>query len=687
MSLFHLPLRTRPLVLIRRVVTLGAMLALAPIPSGRVAGAYVPLTSAGERPLHARAVPATAVLPPALVRFFSGSWRCRGSDARGRSVASRLEVRPAAGGTWLAVAQDDDPPGRYHALALWGPTAADSIVATVVDNTGATRRFVGGAWTGGTLVLARDTLIQRRRSGERFRYSKMTDALFEVTYDVLLDSAWRLGDRLVCARTSSVTEVRLPAAPADGTCTRALPDVPAAEWIRRAERAVGMDRANGRVLHYTASDSRELADQSDRSYPPFLALTSSRDVWLDPATGVQRFPRGRGYALRGPRGTEQASDSLGGVAAQRPAPTLHAQLGETRAFDVWATIADWERATDARVVGLCQYLDYDRVVLSRRGALGDERLYLDSATGFPLKLARTELHYYLGPVHAEYVYSAWVNVEPRIYIPVSAIRLTDGLGQENWTIFPLTRVGLVERDSAPALRLADSARSMSSLLPPLLGADAAPDTERVGRHTFLLRNASFTSAVTMVRDTVFILDAPQGEGRARQDSLWIGRLFPGHHPVVLILPVSAWPHTAGMRFWAATGARIIAHRVALPAILQALHCSWREYPDALEREHRDVTAQVVALDDSLSLAGGALRLYAIRGIGSEGSFLAYLGDDQFLWASDRVQDVETPSLYTTELLRAAADAGLSPRLTSGPHFGVVEWSRLDRLREQQGPKR
>ena len=62
----------------------------------------------------------------------------------------------------------------------------------------------------------------------------------------------------------------------------------------------------------------------------------------------------------------------------------------------------------------------------------------------------------------------------------------------------------------------------------------APDTVRVGAHAFLLVNAGYTEAVALVGDTVWVLDATQGEERAQQDSAWIGKLFPGRHPVAVV---------------------------------------------------------------------------------------------------------------------------------------------------------
>ena len=40
---------------------------------------------------------------------------------------------------------------------------------------------------------------------------------------------------------------------------------------------------------------------------------------------------------------------------------------------------------------------------------------------------------------------------------------------------------------------------------------------------------------------------------------WVGRLFPGHHPIVVVVTDLAWPHVAGVRYWVAMGATIVSH--------------------------------------------------------------------------------------------------------------------------------
>ena len=121
----------------------------------------------------------------------------------------------------------------------------------------------------------------------------------------------------------------------------------------------------------------------------------------------------------------------------------------------------------------------------------------------------------------------------------------------------------------------------------------------------MLRNPGYQETLTLARDTVFVFDATQGEARARQDSAWIGKLFPGKHPIVVVVTDLAWPHVAGVRYWVAQGATIVSHRASRPFLERVVDRRWTDQPDLLERVRaRGVRLKFRAVDDSLRLAGG-----------------------------------------------------------------------------------
>jgi hypothetical protein len=219
---------------------------------------------------------------------------------------------------------------------------------------------------------------------------------------------------------------------------------------------------------------------------------------------------------------------------------------------------------------------------------------------------------------------------------------------------------------------------MTLLAPGFLQA-VPPDTERAGGHTMLLRNPGYREGVLMVRDTVYLLDATQSEARARLDSAWIARLYPRHRAVVLVVTDLAWPHIAGVRYWVARGATVVSHLASRPMLERVIARRWTREPDLLERERqrrRTIPFHFVGVRDSLALAGGALELYPIDGVASEGALMAYVPEDGVLWASDYVQQLREPALYTAEVIRAAARVGITPRVVAAQHLGPTPWTAV-----------
>jgi hypothetical protein len=184
---------------------------------------------------------------------------------------------------------------------------------------------------------------------------------------------------------------------------------------------------------------------------------------------------------------------------------------------------------------------------------------------------------------------------------------------------------------------------------------------------------AYNEVVVLERDTVFLLDATMSDARARQDSSWIARLFPGPHPVVVVVTDLAWPHIGGVRFWVARGATIVSHAINRSFLEQIVERRWTRNPDVLETVRATSRFRFRAVTDSASLAGGRLRVHAIDGIASEGALLAWHSPSGFLWAGDFIQDVSGPSLYATEVLRAVERLGLSPVRAAAEHVPPFDW--------------
>ena len=447
--------------------------------------------------------------------------------------------------------------------------------------------------------------------------------------------------------------------------------------LERAATSTGLRRVSDAVLKVKAFDVTQHAFESDRMYPPALAEVASLEQWFDPASGVERI---NAHSTIG--GYEFPSSTLGDASASYavrdttliPSDQIHAALYETRPLNVWAMLHDWLEATDVRVDGRCTYRDYPRVVLGRRGARGTERLFLDPKSGYPTKLDRIEPHYLWGQVHVEYVYSTWQRVGDA-HVPGGSFRMEDG-------VTAIARAfgarSFVARDSAPRLSLPPRDKPMELAIAGFL-APTKPDTVRVGPNTFLLRNRGYAETVTLLRDTVFVFDATQGEERVRQDSVWISTLFPGRHPIVVVVTDLAWPHVAGVRAWVAHGATIVSHRAARSFLTQVVNRRWTLAPDLLEKRRQHVALQFREVDDTVRLAGGDILLFPIDGASSEVSLAAFVRPDAFLWASDFVQNLSAPTQYVDEVVAAARRVGVSPMKVAAQHVPLSDWTRITSL--------
>lgn len=462
---------------------------------------------------------------------------------------------------------------------------------------------------------------------------------------------------------------------------RAGTRVEPAKLIGRSMHALGLDAVGDKILHFKSRESSSAREQSDRWYPPYLNAMVARDVWVDPVAGAERhtfdtvWPGSGGSAgtlVLSQTATFGVRDTL------IPAPLSHNATRGVRFLDPWVVVRDWSKDSTVRFAGECMYRDYWRVVLARDVPEGKEELYVDPRSAYPVKLQYDEPHYLWGQFRVENVYTTWITPRGGGSFPGSVIRLEDGEIAVNRTVNGRD-VALVPRDSAPRFEIpagtVDMRRRAGTVV---VAPPQVPDTVRVGANTYLLVTPAYTETLTLQRDTVFLLDATTSEARARGDSTWISRLFPGKHPMVVVITDLAWPHVAGARFWVARGATIVTHRGSVGFLQRITAQRWTLQPDALEKStaQRGTDLRIRTLTDSLSLGNGAIKLYTIDGAGSEGALMAFIPSERYLWASDFVQTVARPSQYATEVWNAAMRTGISPERFAAEHMPITPWSKV-----------
>ena len=445
---------------------------------------------------------------------------------------------------------------------------------------------------------------------------------------------------------------------------------PAIQWLQRA-KAVTLPDSTGQVLTFRSYYDIALWEQSDRMYEPYIPNVFDRNMWYDPQSGlIARQPPERPIAAGA-----QAAELIGPTEAYFIRDTIAMRIpqadsrpGALHSLNPWHVLRRWDaRAAEVQVVSLCTYREQPRIVLS----LDTERLYLTVSDATPVKLEREEAHYLFGQVKAEYLWSTWWGVRGGGRYPVASFLQYDGETYHRLSMGVGT-ARLVARDSAPRFTIPANITT-----PPanLTSMTADPDTVRVSANTWMLVTRAYTQAVTLQRDTVFVLDATSSEARARADSAWIAKLFPGQHPIVVVVTDLAWPHISGVRFWVARGATIVSHRNSEAFLRMVVDRKWTRAPDALENARRTARFRFVGVTDSLRLAGGAVTVHALRGQSTEGAIGAWVPGDQFFWAGDYVQG-GGDSPYARDVADTLRALGIAPAkigaqhvtLSDGPEF-------------------
>jgi hypothetical protein len=130
-----------------------------------------------------------------------GQWHCDGKFIKsGKPISSTLRFSSALQGRWIEMQQDDLPPNRFHAIEYWGyDDKAKTFTATVFDNFNETSRvFEANPISNGVLTWSRD-VAGGPISAEQFLFEN-ADGKLKITYQVMKDGSWAVGDVLTCTR-------------------------------------------------------------------------------------------------------------------------------------------------------------------------------------------------------------------------------------------------------------------------------------------------------------------------------------------------------------------------------------------------------------------------------------------------------------------------------------------------------
>lgn len=445
-----------------------------------------------------------------------------------------------------------------------------------------------------------------------------------------------------------------------------------ATLLSRTKDAMGFNKVNGGVIHSKWIKAEEHPYESDRTYPPFFSMMTQGESWFDPVSGVERDSAQVMFPGAGPNPPSttiyNSSDQFFLRENSKPVPST---LGNDRNLNAWFVISAWTNAKDVRYGGREMFRDYPRDVLLRTTPAGEQRLLLDAKTAYPVKLEFEEPHYLWGQRKLQYVFSNWQQ-SGAIFSANSAFRIADNEVELSMTTGD---VATEVRSSAPSLDMPEAPTQPPDPVPLFL-RPTQPKVIDVSPKTKILSNPGYSEAVTLVGDEVYIFDATQGEQRARLDHELIHTIFPSAKKFNVVVTDLAWPHVAGLRYWVTQGATIISHQAARPFLEQVLARRWTRAPDAYEKTRNKAHFNFVGVEASQKLVSGKISIHPIDGIGSEVALMAYMEDDRFLWASDYIQTLTTPTMYAAEVIQAVRKSGLQPERVAAEHLKITEWQTV-----------
>lgn len=452
-----------------------------------------------------------------------------------------------------------------------------------------------------------------------------------------------------------------------------------AQLLARAREAMGFNHLQGKVIHTKWTTAVDHAFESDRMYPPFFSMMLSGESWTDTNNGIERIDAKMEYPGSVAPVRTIGNGSYNFMLPDNAAPVAQGS-DEGRDLDAWLTISDWSKDDEVRYAGQQVVRDYPRDVLVRKSTNGEEKLYLDPKTAYPVMLEREEPHYLWGQQKIRYIYSVWQQFGD-VFSPGSTFRMADDAVESSRTIFSFE---LADASAAPSMTMPDPPKEAVDPKPIFL-RPYPPQTIDVSGNTKVLSNRGYREVITRVGDEVYVFDATQGEARARQDHDIIRKLYPGTKHVNVVVTDLAWPHVSGLRYWAANGATIITHRAAEPFLRRVLNRRWTLKPDLYERSRNSVKVKFVTVDRKTEFAGGKIVLEPIDGIGSEVALIAYIPADHFLWASDFVQDISQPTMYAKEVIAAVGRARFQPEKVAAEHLPLNKWQNVV-VAQQSMPK-
>jgi glyoxylase-like metal-dependent hydrolase (beta-lactamase superfamily II) len=174
-------------------------------------------------------------------------------------------------------------------------------------------------------------------------------------------------------------------------------------------------------------------------------------------------------------------------------------------------------------------------------------------------------------------------------------------------------------------------------------------------------------------DHLVVVEAPLYEERTQAVLASLARRWPGKPVRVVIATHFHDDHVGGLRAYAAAGASIVTAATSRSAVDGYLRAPHTVFPDALQRNPRPVSVEVV--HDRLVLGAGERRI-EIRAVPSSHAndmLAAYLPAQHFLLVSDIYSPGAMPEpfeIFARELLAFIDGSDLAVERLGGTHGGI-----------------
>jgi len=204
----------------------------------------------------------------------------------------------------------------------------------------------------------------------------------------------------------------------------------------------------------------------------------------------------------------------------------------------------------------------------------------------------------------------------------------------------------------------------------------------LGQGVWRAEGGSHHTLVVEQPRSLILVETPQN--RARMSAVFdtLRARFPNKPVEIAINTHHHWDHSGGLRETMARGVSIVTHARNVDFVRGVATARKTVAPDNLSRLRR--MPGVRGVRDSLTLGTGDRRIivYPLPTAHAEGMLAAYVPSVGVLFTSDVVSpgppNAPLPALGSTELVRFAAQRGLTPRRYAGGHGRVAEWDEITR---------